>query len=105
MFIRSRFLTKLLLLDQPVLERSDEEVAAEVERNYRWNFAANVLDGFAFFFGLAFASSSTIVPLFVSKITLNPLIIGLVAMIAQSAWFMPSLRLGKLNNLIARNLS
>jgi MFS family permease len=91
MFLRSRFLVKLLLLDQPVVERSDAEIEAEVERNYRWNFATNVLDGFAFFFGIAFASSSTIVPLFVSKITLNPLIIGLVAMIAQSAWFIPQL--------------
>jgi MFS family permease len=91
MFLRNRLLVKLLLLDQPVPSRSDEEVAAEVERNFRWNFAANVLDGFAFFFGIAFASSSTIVPLFVSKITLNPFVIGLVAMIAQSAWYAPQL--------------
>jgi MFS family permease len=91
MFFRNRFLVKLLLLDQPVAVRSDEEVVAEVLANYRWNFTANVLDGFAFFFGIAFASSSTIVPLFVSKITLNPWIIGLVAMIAQSAWYIPQL--------------
>lgn len=100
MFFRSRFFTKLLLLDQPVAERSDEEIKAEIERNYSWNFTANVLDGFAFFFGIAFASSSTIVPLFVSKITLNPLIIGLVAMIAQSAWFIPQLfTAGKIERL------
>ena len=91
MFLRSRFMVRLLLLDQPVAERSDQEIDAEIERNYRWNFTANVLDGFAFFFGIAFASSSTIVPLFVSKITLNPLIIGLVAMIAQGAWYIPQL--------------
>ncbi len=91
MFLRNRFLVRLLLLDQPVLERSDQEIEEEIERNYRWNFTANVLDGFAFFFGIAFASSSTIVPLFVSKITLNPLIIGIVAMIAQSAWYIPQL--------------
>jgi MFS family permease len=91
MFIRNRLLVKLLLLDQPVIDRSEQEIAAEVAANHRWNFVANVLDGFAFFFGIAFASSSTIVPLFVSKITLNPLIIGLVAMIAQSAWYIPQL--------------
>lgn len=91
MFLRNRLLVKLLLLDQPVAERSNEEIAEEIERNYRWNFAANVLDGLAFYFGIAFASSSTIVPLFVSKITPNPLVIGLVAMIAQSAWFIPQL--------------
>jgi MFS family permease len=31
------------------------------------------------------------VPLFVSKITLDPLVIGVVAMIAQSAWYVPQL--------------
>lgn len=91
MFLRRRLLTRLLLLDQPVMERPDHEVEAEAEKNYRWNFAANLLDGFAFFFGIAFASSSTIVPLFVSKMTFNPLIIGLVAMIAQAGWFLPQL--------------
>ncbi len=100
MFLRRYFWDKLLLLDQPVARRSEEEVEADAERNYRWNFTANLLDGFAFFFGIAFASSSTIVPLFVSKITLNPFVIGLVAMIAQSAWFIPQLfTAGKIERL------
>jgi len=86
-----RFTSRLLLLDKPVPHRSDEEVIAEAERNYSWNFAMSVLDGAAFWFGLAFASSATIVPLFVSKITLNPIVIGLVAMIAQSSWYLPQL--------------
>jgi MFS family permease len=91
MLLRNRFLVKLLLLDQPVAERSEAEISAEIARNYRWNFTANFLDGVWFYFGIAFASSSTIIPLFVSKITLNPLIFGLVAMIAQAGWFIPQL--------------
>jgi MFS family permease len=69
--------------------RSDDEIAAEVERNYRWNFTANLLDGATFWFGITFISSSTIAPLFISKLTASPLPIGLVAAIAQSAWFLP----------------
>ena len=91
MFLRKRLLSRLLLLDQPVPARPPQEVELEAERNYRWNFVVNALDGMAFWFGLAFASSSTIIPLFISKITLNPLVIGLVAMVAQSSWYIPQL--------------
>lgn len=81
----------LLQADRPVPPRSDEEIAAEVARNYRWNFAVNLLDGASFWFGLSFASSSTIVPLFISKLTASPLPIGLAAVIAQGGWFLPQL--------------
>jgi MFS family permease len=91
MIVLHKMLTRLLLLDKPVPYRTDEEALAEAQRNYRWNFVMNLLDGGTFWFGIAFASSATIVPLFVSKITLNPLVIGLVAMIAQSSWFLPQL--------------
>jgi MFS family permease len=80
-----------LQLDQPVLPRNETEIAAEVERNYHWNFTFSLLDGVAFWFGWSFASSTTIMPLFVSKLTLNPLLIGLVAVIAQSGWYLPQL--------------
>ena len=81
----------LLQIDRPVLPLSDDEIAAEVERNYRWNFAVNLGDVTAFFFGASFISSSTIVPLFISKLTSSSLPIGLAAVIAQSAWFLPQL--------------
>ena len=81
----------LLQIDRPVRPLSDDEIAAEVERNYRWNFAVNLGDVTAFFFGVSFISSSTIVPLFISKLTSSSLPIGLAAVIAQSAWFLPQL--------------
>ena len=87
----NRLFIKLLHLDQPAPERSDAEVDEEIERNYRWNYTANLLDGVLFWFGLAFVSSTTIVPLFISKITLNPVIIGFVAMIAQASWYLPQM--------------
>ena len=73
----------LLQADRPVPPRSEAEVEAEMVANYRWNFTANLFDGAAFWFGMSFISSSTIVPLFVSKLTPSPLAIGLVAVIAS----------------------
>jgi MFS family permease len=89
--IVGRPLRWLLQIDRPTPPRSDDEIAAEVERNYRWNFAVNLLDGASFWFGISFVSSATIVPLFISKLTDNPLALGLVAVIAQGAWYLPQL--------------
>jgi MFS family permease len=86
-----RALRWLLRMDQPVPSHTDQELAAEVERHYKWNYAVNLLDGASFWFGGSFISSSTILPLFISKLTSNPLPVGLLAVIAQSAWFLPQL--------------
>lgn len=84
-------LRRLLQLDRPVPARSQAEVTAERNRNYRWNFAVNLGDVASFWFGLSFVSAVTIVPLFISKLTDSTLAIGLAAMIAQGAWFLPQL--------------
>jgi MFS family permease len=81
----------LLQIDRPVPVRSDLEIHAEAARNYRWNFAVNLLDGTTFWLGLSFISSATVVPLFISKLTPSQLAIGLAAMIAQASWFLPQL--------------
>ena len=84
-------LRRLLQLDRPVPPASDEEANAAAERNYRWNFTVNLLDGASFWFGLSFASSSTIGPLFISKLTDSTVAIGLLAVVAQGGWFLPQL--------------
>ena len=84
-------LRRLLHIDHPVPPATDEEANAFAERNYRWNFTANLLDGASFWFGASFASSSTIAPLFISKLTDSPLAIGLLAVVAQGGWFLPQL--------------
>jgi MFS family permease len=81
----------LLQTGRPVPPRSDAEIAAEVERNYRWNFAANLGDTAIFMFGISFISGTTIVPLFISKLTTSTLPIGIAAVIAQSGWSLPQL--------------
>lgn len=87
----SRTMRWLLQTGRPVPPRSDEEVAADVERNYRWNFTVNLLDTAGFMFGFSFIAATTIVPLFISKLTLSPLPIGIAAVIAQSGWSLPQL--------------
>jgi MFS family permease len=52
------------------------------------------LDGVTFWFGINFAAASTIIPLFMSKLTMNPLVIGLIAMIAQAGWYIPQVLTG-----------
>lgn len=82
---------RLLRVDPAPPARSAVDVALEVERNYPWNFTFNLLDGATFWLGLSFMSSATIVPLFVSKLTSSQLAIGLIAVIANSGWFLPQL--------------
>jgi MFS family permease len=66
-------------------------VQAEIERNYRWNFLVNSLDGANFWFGMSFFSSTIILPLFVSHFTDNPLAIGLIAFLGWGGIFLPQL--------------
>jgi MFS family permease len=84
-------LRRILQVDKPAPLRSDDEIAAEVERNYRWNLSVNLIEGATFMFGISLVSSSTIVPLFISKLTPNPLPIGLASVVAQGGWFLPQL--------------
>ncbi len=92
----------LLQLDQPVPPRSDDEIAAEVNHNYAWNYAVNLLDGVLFMLGASFISSSTILPLFLSKLTTNPLAFGLLAVIAQAGWPLPQLFTANFMERLAR---
>ncbi len=92
----------LLRVDQPVAERSDDELVAEARVNYRWNFNVNVLDGAFFWFGLSFISATTILPLFVSKLTTNTFWIALLAVLGTAAWYLPQLFTASVTELLAR---
>ncbi len=84
-------LRRFIQADYPVPARSQAEVEAEMWRNYRWNFTVNLLEGASFWVGLSFVSATTIVPLFISKLTDSPLPVGLAAVVAQGGWFLPQL--------------
>lgn len=98
----SLLLTRLLQTDHPVSERSDLDIQAERDRNYRWNFIVTTLDTAAFMFGASFISASTIVPLFISKLTSSTLAIGVAAMIAGSSWFLPQVFAANFTEQVAR---
>jgi MFS family permease len=62
-----------------------------LQRTYRRNFTVNVIDGAFFGLGLSFTSLVTILPLFVSRLTNSPLIIGLIPVLWNMGWFLPQL--------------
>ncbi|MDY0019582.1 MAG: hypothetical protein RBT47_06240, partial [Anaerolineae bacterium] len=88
---------RFLRLDPPIPDRSESEVQAELSRNYNWNFLFNMLEGASYKFGVSFIASSTILPLFITKLTPTPLLpIGLIGVIAQGGWFLPQLFMARL---------
>ena len=70
---------------------SSSAVQAQIERDYRWNFTINALDGASFWFGMSFISSTIILPLYVSHFTTNPLLIGLIPLFSSSGYLLPQL--------------
>lgn len=64
---------------------------ASEQKNFRFNYIVNVLDGAFFGLGLGFASFSTIIPLFVATLTNSAILIGLVSSIHQLGWQLPQL--------------
>jgi len=84
-------LRRLLELDRPYPTFEGEALEREVRRHYRWNLGVNVAEVALFFFGMSFIASTTILPLFVSKLTTSTLAVGLVALLAQGGWYLPQL--------------
>ena len=63
----------------------------QVEKNYRWNFLVNSLDGATFWLGMSFISSTIILPLFVSHFTSNPFLIGVIPFLSTAGYLLPQL--------------
>ena len=70
---------------------NNSAVQQTIERNYRWNFLVNTLDGASFWFGMSFFSSTIILPLFVSHFTDSPLTIGLISFLGWGGILLPQL--------------
>jgi MFS family permease len=63
----------------------------QVAQNYKHNFIVNFLDGSFFWLGYSFLAPGVILPLYVSHLTGNKLLIGLVAVISATGFFLPQL--------------
>jgi MFS family permease len=84
-------LRRLLEMDRPHPTFEGEALEREVRLNYRWNLGVSVGEVGLFFFGMAFIASTTILPLFISKLTSSTLAVGMVALLAQGGWYLPQL--------------
>lgn len=93
---------RLLRTDIPVPERTELELEAERQLNYRWNFSVSTLETTSFFFGASLISASTIIPLFISKLTTSTIPIGIAAMIATGSWHIPQLFTANFIERVAR---
>lgn len=63
----------------------------ELQKNLKHNFAVGVGDGAFFGLGLGFASTVTVVPLFIASLTDSTTLIGLVASIQTIGWNLPQI--------------
>ncbi|MEJ2513010.1 MAG: hypothetical protein P8Y72_15610 [Anaerolineales bacterium] len=72
----------------------DPTIQAEIDKNYKFNFTVNVIDGTLFWFGASFFATRTIAPLFLSYLTDNTLVFGILATIASTGWFVAAGSLG-----------
>jgi MFS family permease len=63
----------------------------DVARRFRRNFLVNAADGMSWYFGLSFVSVSAILPVYASRLTDSPLVIGLIPAMLDAGWFLPQL--------------
>ena len=62
-----------------------------VPAHWRWNFAANFVDVSFFSLAMAFASLTTIVPLFIRELGGSTFMVGLAPALVQLGWVLPPL--------------
>jgi MFS family permease len=70
-------------------EQSNNDV--EIKRNYKHNFIVNFIDGTMFWFGASFFAYRTILPVYISNLTKNELVIALLSIIVATGWMLPQL--------------
>lgn len=79
-----------------------DPIDIEIQRAVPRNFTVGILDGGFFFLGMSFASVVTIMPLFVSQLTDNPFLIGLIPAIPTMGWLIPQLLTAQYVERLAR---
>ncbi|MBI5835555.1 MAG: MFS transporter [Armatimonadetes bacterium] len=80
-----------LAVGVPAPTWSEPERLDYQQRHLRRNFVINLAEGSAWWLGMSFASSATVIPLFVSKLTSSTWPLGIVAALANAGWLLPQL--------------
>jgi MFS family permease len=75
----------------PTALENSPEIQKEIERNFRFNFIVNSLDGASYWFGYSFIAPTIILPLYISHFTGNPLLIGLIPFLNTAGFLLPQL--------------
>lgn len=63
--------------------------AEEANEHTRWNFAVMVTESSVFMAGLAWVDPSSVLPLFIGKLTPSTVIVGLVVVLQRLGWLIP----------------
>jgi MFS family permease len=82
---------RMISTDIKKLRNDHPDYVSEVERNYRWNFIALVLDSSIFSFSIAMLSTETILPYFVSHLSDKSFWIGVIPALFFLGLFFPQL--------------
>lgn len=90
-FVKHKLLRRMLLLDQPLDILTPEEADTARQRDLKWNLFFNSGDVIFFMSGISIISATTILPLFVSKLSDSPVPLAILAMLAQGAFYLPQL--------------
>jgi hypothetical protein len=67
------------------------DIAEYTRRNFRHNLAFNILDSAVWQFGISFAAPTTILAVYVSHLTPNPIAVGLSLAMLDMGFFLPQL--------------
>lgn len=79
-----------------------KEWKREVLKTHSWNTGVTILEGAFFFFGLGFVFESTILPLFISKLTPYKSVVGLTTALWMLGFFGPQIISARLVEPMAR---
>ena len=60
-------------------------------RHFKRNFFLGVSNGVLFHFAWAFTGTSTVLPLFISRLTPSEILIGLASTLEALGWFLPQI--------------
>lgn len=74
----------------------EANVPPEIAQHFKRNFFANAGDMVAWLFGISFISVNAILPVFASRLTDSPLVIGMIPALLDAGWFLPQLFLAPL---------
>lgn len=92
------------LFDQLLSLPADSPVAPQVAQHFRRNFIVNAGDGVAWLFGASFFSMTAILPVYASRLTDSPILIGLVPALTDAGWFLPQIFLAPRVERLKRTL-